>query len=275
MIIKRILTICAAVCAALAASAAGTSLALAQQGYPAYSTAPQPYPQSDYYRRGSGRPDFDGLDDEDGPNAQSSTALPPPGPVLSPDDPRYGRPMGAPPVYSDRAMPTGPILSPDDPRYGRPMPPPAGYSGPILSPDDPRYGRTDPPPVIYADRPAGAPPQAYEPDDYSRGARPPGAVGSSNVTGSVQPPQGAAPQGPDNRTVMLLPPDEQPDAAPVNLPPNLRRLRAQGIMGYMGCDRATPKCLAMAEHRTWRAEVYGWAYDPPAPTSRELVAGSR
>ena len=49
------------------------------------------------YRRGSGRPDFDGLDDEDGPNAQSSTALPPPGPVLSPDDPRYGRPMNARP----------------------------------------------------------------------------------------------------------------------------------------------------------------------------------
>ena len=57
--IKRILTICAAVCAALAAGAAGTSLALAQQGYPNYSNAPQPYPSGDY-RRGSGRPDFDG-----------------------------------------------------------------------------------------------------------------------------------------------------------------------------------------------------------------------
>jgi hypothetical protein len=120
MMIKRILTICAAIAAVLAAGAAGTSLALAQQGYPAYSTVPEPYPQGDY-RRGSGKPDFDGLDDEDGPNAQSSTALPPPGPVLSPDDPRYGRPMNAPPVYSDRAMPTGPVRSPDDPRYGRPM----------------------------------------------------------------------------------------------------------------------------------------------------------
>ena len=28
-------------------------------------------------------------------------------------------PAGAPPVYSDRGAPTGPILSPDDPRYGR------------------------------------------------------------------------------------------------------------------------------------------------------------
>jgi hypothetical protein len=45
MMIKHILTICAAV----AAGAAGTSLALAQQGYPPppgsiYSTVPQPYP---------------------------------------------------------------------------------------------------------------------------------------------------------------------------------------------------------------------------------------
>ncbi len=36
--------------------------------------------------------------------------------------------MGAPPVYSDRGAPTGPVLSPDDPRYGRPMAPPPAYS---------------------------------------------------------------------------------------------------------------------------------------------------
>src|SRR5258708_14900915 len=103
MMNKRILTICAAV----AAGAAGTSRALAQ-GYPVppgavYSTAPQPYPPGGYpadYRRAPGGPDFDTLDDDEAPNAQSSTALPPPGPVLSPDDPRYGRPLGAP-VYSD------------------------------------------------------------------------------------------------------------------------------------------------------------------------------
>jgi lipoprotein-anchoring transpeptidase ErfK/SrfK len=192
MMIKRILTIGAAVCAAMAAGAVGTSLAQAQQGYtqqgypapPTYSNVPEPYPQGDY-RRGSGRPDFDGLDDEDGPNAQSSTALPPPGPgpVLSPDDPRYGRPMNAPPVYTDRTMPTGPILSPDDPRYGRP---------------------------------AGPPPQAYS----DRDMRPPGGVGAPGTTGTV-PPQ----LGPDGRPVVLsaLPADEQPDAAPVQLPPNLRR----------------------------------------------------
>ena len=140
MMISRILTICATA----AACAAGTTLAFAQQGYPVppgsvYSTAPGPYQQGVYVgddRRAM--PDFDALDDDEAPNAQYSTALPPPGPVMSPDDPRYGRPMGAP-VYSDRNMPTGPVMSPDDPRYGRP----AG-----------------PPPVIYADRPPGQPSQA-------------------------------------------------------------------------------------------------------------------
>jgi hypothetical protein len=140
MMTKRILTICAAVAAG---TAAGTSLALAQ-AYPpppgaVYSTAPQPYVQGGYpadYRRGPGVPDFDALDDDE---AMNSPALPPPGPVVSPDDPRYGRR----PVYTDRAMPTGPILSPDDPRYGRPDGPPPVYSdrngaptGPVLSPDD-------------------------------------------------------------------------------------------------------------------------------------------
>src|SRR5437588_2238984 len=109
MMIKRILTICAAVLAA----AAGTSLALAQ-GYQAprgavYSTVPQPYSPGGYsadYRRAPGEPDFDALDDDEGLNGPSSTALSPPGPVLSPDDPRYGRPAGGPPVYSDRGAPT-------------------------------------------------------------------------------------------------------------------------------------------------------------------------
>jgi lipoprotein-anchoring transpeptidase ErfK/SrfK len=243
MMIKRILTMSAA----LAAGAAGTSLALAQQGYPVppgaiYSPAPQPQPLGGYpadYRRGPGAPDFDALEDDEAPNAQSSTALPPPGPVLSPDDPRYGRPMGAP-VYSDRGPPQGPVLSPDDPRYGRPMGAPV-YSdrgapqGPILSPDDPRYGRRDgPPPVIYSDRPAGPPQQTYSdrgegnripgsgfiyPND-DRALRPPEAVGApGTVTGSVQP------QGADGRPMVLsaLPPEEQPEVGPAPLPPNLRR----------------------------------------------------
>jgi lipoprotein-anchoring transpeptidase ErfK/SrfK len=250
MMISGKLTICAAVLAALAATAAGTSRVSAQSypvpQAPIYSPNPQSYPPSYPTDYRAPRPmDFDILEDDEGPDGPGSAALPPPGPVLSPNDPRYGRPL-----YSDR----GPIMSPDDPRYGRPAPPPPGYSGPvlspddprygrpatvapnysgpILSPDDPRYGRRDPPPVIYADRPPGPPPQGYAPPaplgEYGAGVRPPapiGPQGAPNVTGSVPPQDQAAlgPQGPDNHSVMLLPPEEQPDAAPVNLPPNLRR----------------------------------------------------
>jgi len=226
---KRILMICAA----LMAGAAGSSLALAQ-GYPVsppgsvYSTAPQPYPPGGYpadYRRGA--PDFDSLEDDEAPNA---TALPPPGPILSPDDPRYAHPERSRPIYTDRAVPTGPILSPDDPRYGRPAGAPPVYSdraaptGPVMSPDDPRYGRPDgPPAVIYSDR---APGPGYPNDD--RGMRPPEAIGApgtaaapNSVTGSVQP----APIGADGKPMVLsaLPPDEQPESGPAELSPNLRR----------------------------------------------------
>ncbi len=224
--ITRTLTICAAV----AACTTGVSIVQAQQAYPAppgavYSAAPPAaYPDE---RRGAG-PDVDALEDDEAPNAG---ALPPPGPVLSPNDPRYGRPYGAAPVYSDRGTPTapGPVLSPDDPRYGRPYGAPPVYSdrspaptGPVLSPDDPRYGRpAGPPAVIYADRPA-------QPQPYGNGApngdgipRPPEGVGASaNVTGAVPPAAGA-----DGKPITLaaLPPEEQPDASPVQLPPNLRR----------------------------------------------------
>jgi lipoprotein-anchoring transpeptidase ErfK/SrfK len=266
MMIKRIQTISAAVLAALAAGGAATSLVSAQSYPPPPGAVYSPYPPAGYpadYRRGPRPADFDALEDDDGLNGQSSTALPPPGPVLSPNDPRYGRPIGAPPVYSDRgpvlspddprygrpmgAPPVysdrGPVMSPDDPRYGRPMITPPVYSdrGPILSPDDPRYGRRDdPPPVIYSDRPGSQPPQTYSdrgdsrgpgagyvyPDEDNLNPRPPGALGApSNVTGAVQPPQGQSPQGPDGRPVVLsaLPPDEQPEVAPAPLAPNLRR----------------------------------------------------
>jgi lipoprotein-anchoring transpeptidase ErfK/SrfK len=223
MMIKRTLTICAAV----AAGAAATSLALAQ-GYPpvppgpVYSTAPQPYPPGGYpadYRRAP-TPDFDALDDDEGPIPQGSTALPPPGPILSPDDPRYSRR----PVYTDRAVPTGPILSPDDPRYAHPDGPPPTYSdrgiptGPILSPDDPRYAHPEAPPaVIYSDRANG---DNRAPGD-DRALRPPEAIGAPGaVTGSVQPPVGT-----DGKPMVLsaLPPDEQPEVAPAQIASNLRR----------------------------------------------------
>ena len=230
--IKRILTIGAAV----TAGAAGTCSALAQ-GYPVppagvYSTSPQPYMPGGYpgdSRRGPAAPDFDALDDEEAPNALSSTALPPPGPMPSHEDPRYGRPDGSRPVYSDRAAPSGPILSPDDPRYGRPGGAPV-YSdrgaptGPILSPDDPRYSRPDgPPSVIYSDRGNGDRRAlgSLDPNDPNRPLRPPEGIGApTNITGSTQPPAGA-----DGRPIVLsaLPPEEQPEVAPAQLPPNLRR----------------------------------------------------
>jgi lipoprotein-anchoring transpeptidase ErfK/SrfK len=89
--------------------------------------------------------------------------------------------------------------------------------------------------VIYSDRPAGVPQQTYSdrgdsripgsgfiyPNDDNRGLRPPEGIGApSGVTGTVPPAAGA-----DGRPTVLsaLPPDEQPDVAPVQLSPNLRR----------------------------------------------------
>jgi len=219
--INRILTICAAI----AAGMAGTSLAHAQQGYPAapgqvYSTAPGPYVPGGYAtdeRRGPGEPDFDALDDDDAPNGQNAAALPPPGPVLSPSDPRYGRPAAAP-VYSDRGAPTptGPVLSPDDPRYGRPAGPP-----PVIYADRPPGSQQQP---VYSDRGDSRIPGAgiVYPNDDRTGLRPPEAVGGA--TGALPQPQQPA-VGADGKPVQLaaLPPEEQPEVGPAQLPPNLRR----------------------------------------------------
>ena len=125
---------------------------------------------------------------------------------------------------------TGPILSPNDPRYANAVP---SRSGPVMSPDDPRYGRpAGPPAVIYADRPPGAPP-AYYPDQIAAMPTPTRRV---RRKWSVARPDrrsasgryrlgAAAPPGADGRpmTIASLPPEEQPDAAPAQLPPNLRR----------------------------------------------------
>ena len=219
--INRILTICAAI----AAGMAGTSLAHAQQGYPAapgqvYSTAPGPYVPGGYAtdeRRGPGEPDFDALDDDDAQNGQNAAALPPPGPVLSPSDPRYGRPAAAP-VYSDRGAPTptGPVLSPDDPRYGRPAGPP-----PVIYADRPPGSQQQP---VYSDRGDSRIPGAgiVYPNDDRTGLRPPEAVGGA--TGALPQPQQPA-VGADGKPVQLaaLPPEEQPEVGPAQLPPNLRR----------------------------------------------------
>ena len=187
--------------ATVAVCAAGSSAVLAQS-YPV-QTGPTilrdpNYPPGGYpadSRSLRNAPDFDDLDDGRPPVGQRRE-LPPQS-------------------YSDRA-PSGPVMSPDDPRYGRP----AGS-----------------PPVIYSDRnyndrPAGPPPREYSDrdDGFSRGLRPPEAIGgdprgpspapyqqSNGPTGSVPPDAGRPVQ------LSALPVEEQPDAEPVQLPPHLRK----------------------------------------------------
>lgn len=215
---KRILTILAVATAGVA----GTSAALAQNYDPRAAQPPglsYPSPPGSYAPPGPGRqgmPDFDDLDD-DGPGAPGSTAMSPPGPgpngpILSPDDPRYGRPAGPPPVvYSGRP--------PADGNYANGAP-----QGPVVSPDDPRYGRpAGPPPVVYSNRPP--------PEDYANAApsgdgalRPPGGIDPRGNTGAV--PQRAPQVGANGQplNIAALPVDEQPEMGPrKELPERLRR----------------------------------------------------
>ena len=50
----------------------------------------------------------------------------------------------------------------------------------------------------------------------------------------------------------------------------LRRLRIQGILGYVGCaDKpSAPLCLALVAHRTGPAILWRLAFDPPALDKR-------
>ncbi|ACF02627.1 L,D-transpeptidase family protein [Rhodopseudomonas palustris] len=231
MMNKRLLTLLASA----AVVAAGTSAALAQS----YPSTPGAYIGQAGEDR-PGLPNFDSIDDEDAPTARQSATLPPPGPVTSPGDPRYGG--SAAPVYSN-AAPQGPVMSPDDPRYGRPMgaptysnaAPAAGPQGPVMSPDDPRYGRPTGA-TSYSNAAPGAAPQGpvMSPDDprYGRPMGPPSVIYSDRGDGGVRPPAGvgggapSAQPGADGRPMQVsaLPPEEQPDAdQTVQLPPNLRR----------------------------------------------------
>jgi len=171
--------------------AVGSSLASAQSGG-GYSPTLEGY-RGAPPRQMDEMPNFDDVDDVPSQRHSNSTALSSPGPILSPDDPRYGRGAGSPQAYSHQAVPQGPVMSPDDPRYGRPYTPSPAYS----------------------DR-----------GNASDGIRPPNGVngGQGTVTGSVPP----MPMGSDGRptTLSALPPDEQPEAdqgGEAQLPPNLRR----------------------------------------------------
>ena len=195
------------------------------QGYsqpsgPLYSAAPAPYPPGGYVvdeRRGPGAPDFDALDDDDdAPNAQSSTALSPPGPVLSPADPRYGRPDSRP-VYSDRAPRSDPVAGRSALRPSRWTA--AGRS--IRTAPGRSCRRTIririAAPPIYSDRaPSLRPPGGI---DEPRGLRPPRRHRRPAAR------RRARPQGADGRPIVLsaLPPEEQPEVGPAQLPPHLRK----------------------------------------------------
>lgn len=164
--VKRILMVFAAV----VAGAAETSLVSAQ-GYPPppspiYSAPPSAYPgEGDRSGAVDALPDFDPFDDQS-TQRHDSAGLPPPGPVMSPDDPRYGS-SGPTPAYSNRDVPPGPVMSPDDPRYGQPGPPP--YQYPTRAPETvASTGGSDaglrPPAPVGADgRPA--PMSALPPDE--------------------------------------------------------------------------------------------------------------
>lgn len=120
------------------------------QAYPSQQSYPGSEPSP--YRGPNARvPNFDALDDDD--RSQGSVAMQAPGPVLSPDDPRYGRPMGPPPViYSDRPAGPPPIYSDRGPPAGSAVQdamlrPPAGVGGQDAAPGttastDPSRGAT-------------------------------------------------------------------------------------------------------------------------------------
>lgn len=144
---KRILTILAVAAASLAGAGAATAQGYSQQqgysqpgGYPpppGYATAPSAYPPD------SPLPDFDAMDDEGGPAPRGQTALSAPGPVMSPDDPRYGRPANNPPpvVYSHRPAQDNYAGQAPGGGYGDPRPPGAvegqggQMTGALQSPD--------------------------------------------------------------------------------------------------------------------------------------------
>jgi len=188
---------------ALAACAAGVWPALAQNypPPPGYTQPLQPVSADP----GRQAPDFDGLDDEqDVGHQRGAGALSPPG-FQQPGPPQAG--------YQQQAVPQGPILSPDDPRYGRPPVQASAPQGPILSPDDPRYGRPPgAPPAVYSDRaPASAP---------GADLRPPTAIDGQTGTASAR--QYDSQGRP--MTVAVLPPDDQPETGPrKELPARLRR----------------------------------------------------
>ncbi len=184
--------------AVLAATAATTPLALAQT-YPAppgYDRSIQAAPTGYSDRDGS---NFDLIED-DGANPHGSTSLSPPGYQASPAQQGYQtgyQQQGG--NYQHQAVPQGPVMSPDDPRYGAPMNPQVIYSdrgNPGQA--QPGYdngagnGAIRPPGSIDGGHTAAIPPQ---------GAAPIGSDGKPTALSALppdeQPETGPAPQLPE------------------------------------------------------------------------------
>ena len=205
----RSLTTAFAVSAVAGLSGASVALAQSYPPPPGYSQPIQPAPYD--ARDDRGVPDFDRLDGDD-----RGTALSPPG---YQQQPNYQQSAPQQQSYQQPGLdPRGPVMSPDDPRYGRPTaysPPPA-YSdrGPAPAP---AYSDRGPAP-IYSDR---GPPQGA---DFTDRPRPPGTVDGA-PTGALDLQAPGTAQGANGRSVMsALPPEEQPETGPrKELPPNLRR----------------------------------------------------
>ena len=158
------------------AGLAGAPVALAQSypPPPGYSQPLQPAPYGapgGYQDDRRGVPDFDQLDGDD-----RGTALSPPG---YQQQPNYQQSAPQQHSYQQPGLdPRGPVMSPDDPRYGRPT----AYSG---APPAPAYSDRGPAP-IYSER---GPPQGADFTDRPRppGGIDAGAVQQGNVAPNGQP----------------------------------------------------------------------------------------
>ena len=171
-----------AVSAGAALAAAPAALAQSYPPPPGYSQPlqPAPYGAPGGYRDDRGVPDFDRLDEDD-----RAAGLPPPG---YQQQPNYQQSAPQQQTYQQPGLdPRGPVMSPDDPRYGRPN----AYSdrGPA-----PIYTERGPPQgADFADRPR--PPGAVD-GGATTGAVPPQGGDGRPMVLSALPPEEQPETGP-------------------------------------------------------------------------------
>ncbi|MGL4264534.1 MAG: L,D-transpeptidase, partial [Afipia sp.] len=189
----------------LGAPVALTSVALAQSypPPPGYSQPLQPAPYD--ARDDRSVPDFDRLDGDD-----RGTALSPPGYQQQPNYQQQSAPQQQ--SYQQPGLdPRGPVMSPDDPRYGRPTAYSPGQAAPAYSDRGPA--------PIYSDR---GPPQGADFADRPRppgvvdGGAPTGAL-DLQAPGTAQGANGRSVMS------ALPPEEQPETGPRKELPPNLRK----------------------------------------------------